>query len=165
MEKNPKYGILINQSALLHRKYFNEMVRLLGIQVGYLPPQKDKTYTDYGEIIANYQNGEMVGCIFNEHPDQKTLKKIGWVSELSENASIIHVPYDLHDLEAGALFIIPSGLDGGQGKLFRVSTMSNIMVYPSSIACEIVPEFQNTLPLDSTEDFKDRNFTLLRQEE
>jgi hypothetical protein len=82
IDNNPKYGILYNKAALLHRKYFNEMVKLIGIKVGYLPPQKDKTYTNYTEIISNYQNGEMVGCIFNEYPDQKTLKKIGWVSEL-----------------------------------------------------------------------------------
>lgn len=160
----PKYGILINNAALLHRKYFNEMVSLIGIQVGYLAPDKDKTYTDYGEIMANYQNGEMVGCIFDEHPTQKTLKKMGWVSELQEQESIIHVPYDLHDLQAGALFIIPGGLDGSQGRLFRVTSMSNIMVYPSSIACSIIPEFQDTLPIDSTIDFKDNNFTLLKQE-
>lgn len=141
------------------------MVRLLGIQCAYRAPKKDKSYTQYGEVISNYQEPEQVGVIFTDHPDQKTLKKMGWVSELQENASIIHVPYDLHDLQKGALFYIPSGIDEAEYRLFRVVSMSNIMVYPSSIACEVVPEYEDTLPLDNIVDYKTRNFNLLREEE
>ena len=57
---------------------------------------------------------------------------------------MIHVPYDLHDLQVGALFIVPSGLDKAEGRVFRVISMQNIMVYPASIACEIAPEYADT---------------------
>lgn len=148
MDEN-KYGVLLNQDIKLHRIYFKQMVDLLGIKVVYRAPRPDKHYTRYSEIDSNYYAPIIVGCIFNEHPDQKTLKKIGWVSELQENASLIHVPYDLPNLQQGALFIVPSGIDNASGRLFRVSSLSNIMVYPASITCEIVPEYEDTMDRES----------------
>lgn len=53
------------------------MTSLIGINVVYRAPQKDKHYTTYAEIESNYQKPEVVGCIFEEHPEQQTLKKLG----------------------------------------------------------------------------------------
>ena len=140
------------------------MVKLLGIQALYRAPRKDKTYTEYSEIISNYQECEKVGCIFDEYPTQQTLRKLNWASELQEGSSLIYVPYDLHDLQQGSLFYIPSGLDTGTYRLFRVVKLSTIMIYPASITCEIVPEYEDTIPPDEAHDFTTRNFTLLRPE-
>lgn len=159
-----KYGVLLNPNIKLHRKYFDEMVRLLGIQVVYYAPRPGKHWTVYTEIKSNYQEPEVVGCIFDEHVNQKTTKKIGWVSELQENASLIHVPYDLHDIQIGALFVIPSGLDNAKGRLFRVVSMQNIAVYPASITCEIVPEYEDSMP-NSKFEFRTSNFNVLAEEE
>lgn len=159
-----KYGLLLTPDIKLHRKYFTEMVKLLGIQVLYLAPRKDKTYTPQSELISNYDECEKVGCIFTEHPNQQTLRKIGWAAELQEGSSIIHVPYDLHDLQQGALFYIPGGLDDSSYRLFRVVKLTNIAVYPASIACEIVPEYENVSPPDAINDFSTRNFTLINPE-
>lgn len=159
-----KYGVLLNSTIKLHRQYFKEMVKLLGIQVLYYPPRDDKHYTSYTEIVGNEIKPIMVGCIFEEHPTQQTLKKIGWVSELSETSSIIHVDYDLPRLQQGALFAIPSGLDDGKARLFRVSRLTNSIVYPASITCEIVPEYEDTFSTDSYQ-HKHDNFNLLNQDE
>lgn len=159
-----KYGILLTPDIKLQRNYFKEMVKLLGINVIYRAVKPGKKYTNYAEIDANYEQPLLEGCIFNEHPDQQTLKKIGWVSELQQNASIIHVRYDLPNLEQGALFIVPSGLDTAKGRLFRVVKITNIMVYPASIACEIVPEYENTYE-PSLNDFTDSSFNLLNEED
>ena len=164
MDLNRKYGSLLTPDIKLHRQYFNEMVKLQGINVIYRSLKSGKKWTTYGEVDANYNNPELVGCIFDEHPTQQTLKKIGWVSELQENASIIHVPYDTSKLEVGCLFIIPSGLDDGKGRLFRCTKLSNIMVYPASMTCEIVPEYENTYH-NGLNDFKDTSFNLLNEEE
>ena len=43
--------------------------------------------------------------------------------------------------------------------------MSNIMVYPSSISCEIVPEYEDTLQPSTINDFTDTDFNLLQDEE
>jgi hypothetical protein len=138
------YGLLLNKDIKLHRLYFKQMVKLLGINCQYRFPLTGKTYNLQGDLEANYSRPQTVGVIFQDHPDQKTLKKMGWVAELQEGSSIIHVPYDLEKLEVGALFEIPSGLDNAKPRLFRVISMQNIMVYPASIACEIAPEYFDT---------------------
>lgn len=140
------------------------MTALIGIKVVYRAPRPDKHYTTYSEIKANYFDPIVVGCIFDEHPTQQTLKKMGWVSELQESASIIHVPYDLPRLQQGALFIIPSGIDSATGRLFRVSKLTNGMIYPASMTCEIVPEYENTFE-NNQMDYTKTDFNLLNNEE
>lgn len=159
-----KYGLLLNKDIKLHRLYFKEMVKLHGINVIYRSLKKGKKWTTYGEVDANYNQPQLIGCIFDEHPTQQTLKKIGWISELQQNGSLIHIPYDTPNIEVGCLFIVPSGLDNATGRLFRCVSLSNIMVYPASITCEIIPEYENTYD-NSLNDFKDSSFNLLNEEE
>lgn len=159
------YGKLLNQDIKLHRLYFKQMTKLIGINCLYYAPLKNKNFDSRGDLEANYKPAQIVGCIFQDHPDQKTLKKMGWVAELQESSSIIHVPYDLKDLEVGALFNVPSGLDTGRHRLFRVISMQNIMVYPASIACEIAPEYLDTSNKAEIHDFTQNNFTKLLDNE
>lgn len=140
------------------------MCKLIGIKVVYRAPRPDKHYTIYTEIDSNYEKPMVVGCIFEDHPDQQTLKKIGWISELQENASIIHVDYDLPNLQQGALFIIPSGIDCAEGRLFRVTRLSNGIIYPAAMTCEIVPEYEDTFS-NSQFEYSHSNFNLLNEEE
>ena len=159
------YGLLLNKDIKLHRQYFEEMVKLLGINCIYKAPRPSKEYDGHGELDSKYYEPKIVGCIFQEHPDQKTLKKQGWVAELQEGSSMIHVPYDLPHLEQGALFIVPSGLDHAKGRVFRVIQMQNIMVYPASIACEIAPEYEDTVEKANIVDFSKNTFTVLADNE
>lgn len=160
-----KYGLLLNGDIRLHRSYFVEMTKLLGIQVIYKAPLSDKHYDLYGNIESNYDDGKLVGVIFDEHPTQQTLKKLGWVSELQDRSSIIHVPYDLEGLQQGALFIVPSGLDDGKGRVFRVVKITTGIVYPASITCEIIPEYENSFNKAAAEDYHDASMTLLNHED
>ena len=138
------YGFLVRGGDIkLHRTWFKEMTRLHGINVIYKEPLKNKEYDNRGDLVSGYKPGIRIGCIFQEHPDQKSLKKMGWVAELQEGASIIHVPYDLPGLQVGALFDVPSGLDEAKPRTFRVISMQNIMIYPASIACEIALEYES----------------------
>lgn len=164
MSNRSDYGLLLTPDIKLHRTYFNEMVKLIGINVIYRAPRPDKHYTIYTEIESNYEAPKVVGCIFEEHPDQKTMKKLGWISELDEDASIISVPYDLEKIQVGSLFIVPSGIDCAQGRLFRVAELSNIMVYPASITCKIVPEYENTFSRSQL-NHTHSSFNLLNDEE
>ncbi len=137
------YGLLINKDIKLHRAWFKQLTALQGINCRYRAPLKNKEYDIHGDLQTGYKPEILVGCLFVEHPDQKSLKKAGWVAELQEGSSIIHVPYDLPDLQVGALFDVPSGLDTGKDRTFRVISMSNIMIYPASIACEIALEYES----------------------
>ena len=160
------YGLLMGKDIKLFRKWFKEMTKLRGINCIYRAPKKGtKNYDRHGDLDADYEQPIVVGVIFQDHPDQKTLKKMGWVSELQESSSMIHVPYDLQGLERGALFIIPSGLDNAEGRVFRVINMQNIMMYPASIACEIAPEYYDTDTDSTTKDFTNRNFAALLDNE
>jgi hypothetical protein len=144
MSNNVKdYGILISKDIQLHRMWFKQMLALHGINCKYRAPLTNKEYDIHGDLQTGYKPEIIVGCLFEEHPNQKSLKKAGWVAELQEGSSIIHVPYDLPDLQVGALFVVPSGLDTGKGRVFRVISMSNIMIYPASIACEIALEYES----------------------
>lgn len=159
-----KYGVLLGKDIKLHRQYFEEMVRLIGIYVLYRAPKPGKVYTTYAELESNYEKPILVGCIFNEHLPQQTLRKMGWMSELDESASVIDVPYDLPGLQQGALFIVPSGLDTGKSRLFRVTKLTNSIIYPSSMTCQIVPEYEDTVDDKTAYNFTGETFTMLNEE-
>jgi len=164
MENN--YGILLKGNDIKrHRSYFQEMTKFLGVNCLYYVPKSNKDYDRNGDLFTAYEKPIVVGCIFQDHPDQKTLKKMGWVAELQESSSVIHVPYDLQGLQAGALFVVPSGLDHAEGRVFRVVSMQNIMMYPASIACEIAPEYATNGQRNEVEDLTHTNFTVLKDNE
>lgn len=159
------YGTLLQGADIkLQRGYFEEMASLLGVRVIYRAPREDKHWTTYGEIDSNYYEPILLNCIFEEHPNQWTMKKLGWVSELQEEPSLISVPYDTPKLQVGALFIVPSAIDGSKGRLFRVASMSTIMIYPSSVTCMLVPEYESTFSSDAYDHTRD-SFNLLNREE
>ena len=162
--QDSKYGLLLTPDIKLHRKYFDEMVKLLGIIVKYRAPLKDKHWTTYGEIDSNYAPMIDLGCIFEEHPTQKTLKKRGWVSELQDKSSLIDIPYDTPGIQQGALFYLPSGIDEGAYRLFRCVSLTNSIIYPAAITCEIVPEFENVYNR-SDDSYEHSSFNLLADEE
>lgn len=165
--QNNDTGILLHAHDIkLTRQWFKEMVRLIGINVFYFPASVGtKHYTTKAEFEASYKDAFKVGVIFEEHPAQQTLKKLGWLSELQENASIIHVDYDLPELEQGAMFVIPSGLDNGKGRLFRVTRLTTDIVYPASVICEIVPEYEDRFTPETSYDYSENSYTLLNREE
>lgn len=140
------YGLLLNKDdILLQRSYFNELVALIGVQVKHLAPKNDKHYTTYAEIKSNYMPPVSIGCIFSEHLDQRTMKKLGWNAELTTDAALISVPYDTEGLQQGSLFYIPSAFDNTAERLFRVVEISSIMIYPASLTCRLVPEYETTV--------------------
>jgi hypothetical protein len=162
---NNQYGLLLNQKdILIQRKYFEEMTQLIGVRVIHRAPRKGKSYTTYGEIDSNYFEPEEVGCIFDEHPTQRTMKRLGWNAELDTNASIISVPYDLNGLQKGSLFVIPSAFDNTKGRLFRVEEISGIMIYPCSLTCRLVPEYETTFA-NNLYNHQNNSFNLLNREE
>lgn len=77
LDNTPKYGKLLSNDIKLHRLYFKEFLELEGINIVYYSLKPGKSYTTYTEIKSNYERPEMIGCIFHDHPDQKTLKKLG----------------------------------------------------------------------------------------
>ena len=156
--------IEMKKDILIQRKYFEEMVKMIGVQVLHRAPRPGKSYTIYSEIDTNYFEPELVGCIFEEHPNQHTMKKLGWTAELDASASLIAVPYDLKGLQQGSLFVVPSAFDNSKGRLFRVVEISGIMIYPCSLTCKLVAEYENTFTPNAYNHQRD-SFNLLNREE
>lgn len=166
MENNDTGLLIVKKDVQLHRTWFKEMVKLIGTNVLYRSIKPGfKDWTLHGELDAKYTAPVMEGCIFDEHPNQWTLKKLGWAAEQQEAVSIIHVRYDLPNLEQGCLFIVPSGIDGAEGRVFRVIRLSTIQIYPASIACELAPEWEDTQEQSAVQDFTNSDFNLLAEEE
>ena len=160
---NRDTGLLLNKKNIqLNRFHFKQMVKLLGINVLYRAPRPEaKSHDLHGELDSLYYEPIVVGCIYNEHTEQKTMKKLGWNAEREETTPVIHVQYDLPGLQAGALFIIPSGLDNAEGRVFKVLDMSYVPVYPASIACKLGPVMKNDFQRSQREDFTQQNMNLL----
>ena len=165
--QNKDTGILLSDHNIkIHRLYFEQMAKLLGINVDYFAPIDDSVdYNLYGELFANYEAPRTISCIYDEHPTQKTMKMLGWNAELADSSIVIHVPYDLKKLQVGAVFKLPAGLDKANDRVYRVLRISNIAVYPASVACELGPLIQNTLTPDVIEKFDDSTFNLLDGEQ
>ena len=160
-----QYGLLLNQKdILLQRKYFEEMCQMIGVKVIHRAPRPGKSYTTFSEITTNYFEPEISWSIVNEFADQRTMKKLGWNAELDSQNTIISVPYDLQGLQQGSLFIIPSAFDNTKGRLFRVIEITGIMIYPASLTCRLVPEYENTFS-ENLHNHKKNSFNLLNREE
>ena len=159
-----KYGMLVTPDIKLHRSWFEEMLKLHGIQVKVKAPREaNKHYTLNGELETNYNDWFDTGCIFDEYPNQKTMRKLGWFTEGDEDSSLIHLPYDTPGIQQGMLVSIPSGLDTGKDRLFRVVELSNIMVYPASITCRIIPEWEDTVTMSDLHDFTHSTMNMLKE--
>lgn len=162
MEDTDLGFLLKGKNLKLHRQYFSEMCRLLGIKVLYRAPREEtKGYNGYGELETFYTEPIKVSCIYDEHPNQKTMRKLGWDAELSDSSTVIHVPFDLPQLQAGCLFEIPAGIDGAPNRLFKVLRMTNIAIYPASVACELGPILEDKSEMSDTIDFTRSNFNVL----
>ena len=74
---NRDYGLLLNQDAKLHRKWFSEMASLEGVKVKYRVPIGKHTTLQGEYNQAGFSEPIEVNVIFQEHLDQATSKKLG----------------------------------------------------------------------------------------
>lgn len=165
--ENKDTGILLSKKNIeLYRAWFKQMVKLIGVYVLYRAPRKEhKEHNLHGELDALYYEPIQVGSLFTEHTDQKTMKKLGWNAERDETHPTIEVPYDTPELQAGGLFVIPSGLDNATGRVFKILDMHNSPVYPCCIVCKLGPYLKSELEKSQVKDFTKTNFNVLIEEE
>ena len=60
--------------------------------------------------------------------------------------------------------MLPSAYCEDDFRLFRVDEISSIMMYPASLTCRLVPEYQNEHS-QSLSDYKKSSFNLLNRED
>ena len=77
-------GLLNRDDARIHRAYFQEMTKLIGIQVLYQYVIKQEL-TIHSEDNSTLSQPIQLDILFDENPSQKTLNRMGWVSELGRD--------------------------------------------------------------------------------
>lgn len=164
---NKDTGLLLNRNnIILHRKYFKQMLQLHGIRVKYQAPINDtKGYDLHAELDTRYYDPIDIFCLYLDHPDQKTRKKMGWNAELGDDSIMIVVEYDVPNIQEGALITLPSAIDNSKGRIFKILNMKIIPIYPCSITCELGPVLEDSLTPAQVIDFSKSNFNLLYSEE
>lgn len=130
---------LLQNDLEIFRYYFEEALDLYGIAARYYQLKPNCHFTVAGELSANYFDPIKCRILFDQVPKVSTLKKLGWVTELDQAASLIHVAFDLPGLAFGSLFEIKDPLAPDRGRLFRVTKMQTSILYPASVTCQIVP--------------------------
>ena len=163
--KDQDTGWLLHKQDLeLYRDWFKQMVDQLGTFAIYRAPREGKTFDTWGELDTAYYEPVRVGAVYKEFVNQRTAKKMGWNAELSEGASLIIVPYDLPHLQEGALFTLPSSIDTGVGRLFKVLKMEVCPIYPACIICELGPVLKNSFEPSLNKDYSKTNVSAIIEE-
>lgn len=134
-------GLLNRQDARIFRRYFSEMVKLIGQSVGYQYVVEQK-YTIHSEDNSILSAPIRIDILFDENPQIDTLNRLGWVSELNEQKPIvINMPYNTPNLTVNARVIIES-VDGVERpRVFRITKIVSDLEFPDAYTCALVPVF------------------------
>ncbi len=78
---------IIQNDALIYRRYAEEQLDMYGISAYYYQIKPNHSWTSVGELAANYFDPAPIKLMFDQVPKISTLKKLGWVKELDQAAS------------------------------------------------------------------------------
>lgn len=134
-------GLLNRNDAVIFRKYFSEMCKLIGQSVGYqYVVAKDMTI--HSEDNSQLSAPIRLDILFDENPSIDTLNKIGWVSELNSQQPVIaNLPYNTPKLTVNARITIES-VDGvSRPRVFKITKIASDLEYPDAYTCALVPVF------------------------
>lgn len=128
---------IIQNDAKIFKYYADEALDLYGIPCQYFQCKPGKSFTTLGEMKSCYYDAVWTKVIFDQAPNVKTLRKLGWVTELDEQQPIVHVKFDLPGIEIGCLFNIKDPLRVDKGRMFRITKMSVGILYPATLTCQL----------------------------
>ena len=149
-------GLLNRHDSTIFRRFFNEMVKLIGQSVGYQYVVK-KEMTIHSEDNSELSVPIRLDVLFDENPTVDTLNTLGWTSELnSQQPIVVNMPYNTPNLTVNARITVES-VDGVQRpRVFKVTKIVSDLEFPDAFTCAIVPVFDQ---------YKQRNqYTLVNNE-
>lgn len=134
-------GLLNRQDAKIFRKYFSEMVKLIGQSVGY-QYIVEKKMTIHSEDNSTFSMPIRLDVLFDENPSVDTLNTLGWTSELNaQQPIVVNVPYNTLKLAVGARMTIESVDGTPRPRVFKVTKIVSDLEFPDAYTCAIVPVF------------------------
>lgn len=132
-------GMLIRNEALLQRRYFKEMCKLVGISCAY-QWITDKEYTIHSEKNFKYSQPIRMNIILNENPTIETLNTYGWLSELGDTLPIIaHIPFDTPNLMVGCRIMLATIKGTDRPRIFDITKIGSNLEYPDSYTVALAP--------------------------
>lgn len=132
-------GMLIRNEALLQRRYFKEMCKLVGISCAY-QWVTDQSYTIHSERNFKYSQPIRMNIILNENPTIETLNTYGWLSELGDSLPLVaHIPFDTPNLKVGCRIILATIRGTDRPRVFDITKIGSNMEYPDSYTVALAP--------------------------
>lgn len=132
-------GMLIRNEALLQRRYFKEMCKLVGISVAY-QWVTDKKYTIHSEKNFKYSQPIRMDVILNENPTIETLNTYGWLSEIGDSLPLIaHIPFDTPNLMVGCRITLATIRGTNRPRIFDITKIGSNLEYPDSYTVALAP--------------------------
>jgi len=133
-------GLLTRNDATIWKGFFKECAKLRGIPALY---RYVLSYTVSTHSEFNYQLSEPqeMDIIFNENPSVATLRKIGWMSENSDDKPYIaQLPFDAKDIQIGCTISIKD-FDLDSTRDFKITSIKMILEFPDCWTCTLAPIF------------------------
>lgn len=139
-------GLLTQQDAQMFQTWFKEMAHLRGIAVKYIYPVIEDV-TIHSEIQNQFSSEIDMDVIFEENPKVNTLKRIGWVSENSDDKPYIaRLPFDAPNLQTKCRIMIPPIGQAIPGRWFEITSIHSDLEYPDCYICVLAPVFETEAP-------------------
>ncbi len=142
---------LIGPDITMMRNRYDEALEMQGIPAKYQYPLLADS-NDQGEsVIDSYSEIVDTHIFFEGNPKMKTFKRLGWVVENdSALPFLIHASWNLPNLQKDSIFQT-SGMYTGMGdRMFRVTELTTDLQAPDHIICQVVPVYNNILPVGRT---------------
>lgn len=152
-------GLLTNTKDLeLFRNWFKENCLLRGISVKYRYPVTEEI-SIHSEVDAQFSEEIDLNIVFEQNPNIKTLKRIGWISENpNDKPYIAMLPLDTPYLQMHSRIMIPPVGQAIPGRWFEVTAISCILEYPDCYICTLAPVF-DTKP--KRDDYSETNYNYI----
>lgn len=132
-------GLLVRNEALLQRRYFKEMCKLVGISCAY-QWVTDKKYTIHSEKNFKYSQPVRMDIILDENPTIETLNTYGWLSELGDTLPLIaHIPFDTPNLMVGCRITLATIRGTDRPRVFDITKIGSNLEYPDSYTVALAP--------------------------
>lgn len=135
-------GLLTQPDATLYRGFFKEMSKLRGIHVQYRYPIKISS-TIHAEMNTKLSDPIEMDIIFQENPSVRTLKSIGWVSEIGDDKPYVaQLPFDTPELQVESVITIPPFYEiNSRSRDFKITSITTLLEFPDCLTCTLAPIF------------------------
>lgn len=137
---------LIGNDVLMMRKRYDEALKLRGIPAKYQYPSEVTPNTQGEPVVDAYSIPEDVYIFFESTPKAKTLKRLGWIVENSEDLPmLIHCSWNIENLQKDCIFAFAGLYAGLPDRKFRVTEIGYLMEAPDHVVCTVVPVYGDNI--------------------